>query len=117
MSANKQTVQSYLSASGENDHAALLACLTDDVEWIVPGSFLQMGKPAFEHAIDDDEFIGTPAIRTDRLTEQDDVVIAEGWIRRSRKHGGMMIAAFCYVFAMQDGKIKSLTSYLAELKR
>ena len=37
MSANKETVQRYMDAYGRWDHAEVLACLTDDVEWVVPG--------------------------------------------------------------------------------
>ena len=38
MSRNKQTVQRYMDAFARSDHAEILSCLTDDVEWVVPYS-------------------------------------------------------------------------------
>jgi ketosteroid isomerase-like protein len=44
MSPNKQTVQAYMEAFTRTDHPAILACLTDDVEWVIPGAFRLTGK-------------------------------------------------------------------------
>ena len=48
MSENKHTVQTYMDAFARTDHAEILACLTDDVEWLVPGAFHAVGKAALE---------------------------------------------------------------------
>ena len=48
MGANKATVQRYMDAYPRWDHAAVLACLTDDVEWVVPGAFHLVGSDAFD---------------------------------------------------------------------
>ncbi len=50
------------------------------------------------------------------MTEEDDVVVAEGTVHCARKDGGFLDAVFCDVFVMQDAKIKHLTSYLMEVK-
>ena len=39
MSRNKQTVETYLDGFRKNDHAQILSCLTDDIEWTVFGGF------------------------------------------------------------------------------
>lgn len=115
-SPNKKTVQSYMEAFAKLDHAAVLSCLTEDVEWIVPGSFRSNGKTAFEKEIENDAFVGAPAIKVTRMIEEKDVVIAEGSVRCARKDGGMLNMVFCDVFEMQNGKIRRLTSYLSEIK-
>lgn len=51
------------------------------------------------------------------MTEENDVVIAEGSVRPARKAGGFLNAVFCDVFVMQNAKIKHLTSYLMEAKQ
>jgi len=51
-----------------------------------------------------------------RMTEEHNVVVAEGSVRSARKDGGVLSAVFCDVFEMQGGKIKRLTSYLMETK-
>jgi ketosteroid isomerase-like protein len=116
MTPNKQTVQNYMAAFGRTDHAEVLSCLTDDVEWLIPGAFHLRGKDAFDREIENDAFVGSPTIRVTRLTEEDDVVVAEGSVQSARKDGGMLNAVFCDVFVMQGAKIKHLTSYLMEVR-
>ena len=52
MSQNKLTVQKYMDAFTRTDHAEILACLTDDVEWVIPGAFHLTGKEAFDKEIE-----------------------------------------------------------------
>jgi ketosteroid isomerase-like protein len=116
MSQNKQTVQKYLDAFNNSDHAEILSCLTDDVEWVIPGAFHLAGKVAFDKEIENDAFVGSPTIRVTRMTEEHDIVVAEGSVRSARRDGGLLNAVFCDVFEMQNEKIRRLTSYLMEVK-
>lgn len=112
MTENKQTVERYMEAYGRLDHAAILATLTDDVEWLIPGAFHTTGKEAFDQQIESADFQGKPAITTTRLTEENDVVIAEGAVRAQKATGEFVNVMFCDVFEMQGGRIKRLISYL-----
>ena len=60
MSANKDTVQHYMEAYARWDHASVLACLTEDVEWIVPGAFHLVGLEAFDREIEGTGAAGPP---------------------------------------------------------
>jgi len=113
---NQRTVEWYMEGFNEADHAKILSCLTDDVEWILPGVYHLKGKAAFEREIENDAFIAPPEVTTLRMIEQDDVVIAEGTVRVGRKAGGMVHLVFCDVFELERGKIRKLTSYLMEVK-
>ena len=73
-------------------------------------------KEEFEKHIVDEGFVGSPAITVTRLTEANDVVVAEGSVRTQRKDGTFLNLAFCDVFEMQDHKIRRLISYLMETK-
>ena len=115
MSENTKTVQRYMDAYGRSDHAAVLACLTDDVEWIVPGVFHLKGKTAFDAEIENPAFVGRPDITVTRLTEEHDVVIAEGSVRTTKKEGDVVNIAFCDVFEMQETRVRRLISYLMVL--
>jgi len=117
MSLNKRTVQRYMDAFGRSDHAEILSCLTDDVEWVIPGLFHVAGKIAFDKEIENDAFSGHPTIRVTRMTEEDDVVVAEGSVQAAKRNGGLLNAVFCDVFEMQEGKIRQLTSYLMEVEK
>ena len=116
MTENKRTVERYMDGFRRTDHQQILSCLTDDVEWIIPGAFHARGKAAFDKEIENDGFVGHPTITVTRMTEEDDVVVAEGSVRTQRKDGAFMNLAFCDVFEMQDGKIRRLTSYLMETR-
>ena len=116
MSRNKDTVKRYMEAFGRSDHEEVLSCLTDDVEWVIPGAFHLKGKEAFDKEIENDAFAGSPTINTKGMTEEDDVVIAEGTVTCARREGEPLNAGFCDVFVMHDTKIKHLTSYLMEVK-
>ena len=115
MSQNKRTVQEYMDAFTVTDHPRILACLTDDVEWIIPGAFHIRGKSAFDREIEGEAFVGSPAITVTRMTEENDVVVAEGTVRTTRRVGSVLDLAFCDVFEMRDGLMKRLTSYVVEL--
>jgi uncharacterized protein len=97
-----------------SDHAQILSCLTDDVEWEIPGAFHARGKQAFDRHIEHEDFVGSPAITVTRLSEDNDVVVAEGSVRTERKDGAVLSLAFCDVFEMKGGRIRKLTSYLME---
>lgn len=114
-SANKRTVQEYMRAFSASDHAAVLACLTDDVVWIMPGAFRLNGKAAFDKEIENPEFESKPAITVSRLVEEGDVVVAEGRVRCVKKSGGAFDVVFCDVFVMSQTKIRQLTSYVMML--
>jgi len=116
MSLNKETVERYMEAFRRTDHAMILACLTDDVEWVIPGAFHTHGKAEFDAQIENDAFVGHPDILVTRLVEESDIVVAEGSVRCSRREGGTLNVVFCDVFVMRDGKVRQLTSYLMELK-
>ncbi|WP_353185257.1 nuclear transport factor 2 family protein [Parapedobacter lycopersici] len=112
ISRNKQVVMDYMDGFNAGDHQRILACLTDDVIWEMPGVYLHSGKAAFDKEIENDAFEGRPTIQVTRLVEESDVVVAEGTVQGKRKGGDSFNAVFCDVFHMHDGKIKRLTSYL-----
>jgi uncharacterized protein len=115
-SDNKRTVERYMEGFRQSDHAMILSCLTDDVEWEMPGAFHLRGKPAFDKEVENPAFVGNPIIEVTRLTEEGDVVVAEGAVRAKRAAGGVLNAVFCDVFVMQRAKIRRLITYLVEVK-
>lgn len=116
MSANKRTVEQFMEGYRRIDRAEVLSCLTDDIEWVVPGAFHRTGKAAFAKEVGHAGFIGGPTINVTRLIEENDVVIAEGTVRMTKSDGGEVNLVYCDVFMMQETKIKHLTSYLVEIK-
>jgi ketosteroid isomerase-like protein len=116
MSLNKNTVRRYIEGFNKGDHRQILSCLTDDIEWDMPGYFNLSGKEAFDQEIENDAFIGNPIVKITRMIEENDVVITEGTVRVAWKKGGFLNAVFCDVFEMANARIKRLTTYQVNLK-
>jgi ketosteroid isomerase-like protein len=116
MTSNKRTVEAYMDGFRKTDRQQILSCLTDDVEWVLPGAFHVRGKDDFATHIVDDGFVDHPVITITRLIEEDDVVVAEGSVRAPKPDGAFLDLVFCDVFDMRNGKIWKLVSYLMETK-
>jgi uncharacterized protein len=116
MTENKRTVEAYMEGFRNSDRPKILSCLSDDVEWLIPGVFHVTGREEFARHIVDEGFVGRPAIEVTRVTEENEVVVAEGSVRTERTDGTFLRLAFCDVFDMQATKIGRLTSYLMEVK-
>ena len=116
MTENKRAIERYMDGFNASDHAQILSCLTDDVVWEMPGFFRHVGKEAFDKEIENDAFEGRPVITVTRMTEEGDVVIAEGTVLTKLKGGPVMPMIFCDVFEMSGGKIRKLIGFIAQQK-
>lgn len=113
-STNQATVEAYMQGFRTTDREGILACLTDDVEWVIPGAFHARGKVEFASHIVDEGFTGKPTITVDRYVASGDVIVAEGSVKAPRTDGAVLDLAMCDVFDLRDGKIRRLTSYLMQ---
>lgn len=117
MSQNIETVNNYLEGFRQNDHAQILSCLTDDIQWTVFGAFHLKGKAAYDKAIDGaPEFIDPPELEVVRMVEQGDVVMAELTGRVKRAAGGEMRMSMAEVFVMRDGRIAERRAWVIVLQ-
>src|SRR5215218_1082168 len=105
MSQNTATVERYLDGFRKSDHAQILACLTDDIEWTVFGAFHLTGKQAYDDAIEGSGFAGPPRLEVVRMVEENDVVMAELTGSVTRDTGDVMRMSMAEVFVMRNGKI------------
>ena len=110
-SHRKQAVRAYIDGFRTGDHEAILAVLTDDVEWEMPGFIDITGKKAFDREIENDAFVGHPKLTIERLVEEGDVVVAVGAVEAARKDGGTLRAVFADVFHFRGDKIRRLETY------
>ncbi|MGO4385468.1 nuclear transport factor 2 family protein [Specibacter sp. RAF43] len=115
MSVNKLTVEKYLDGFNKSDHAQILSCLSDDIEWTVFGAFRLRGLAAYDAEIENPAFTGSPTVTIVRLVEEDDVVMAELSIQATRATGEIMHAVAGEVFVMRDGLITERRAYLVQL--
>ncbi len=115
MTTKRAVVERYLDGFRRGDHAQILSCLTDDVEWRMPGFFELQGKAAFDGAIEHDAFEGLPTITVDRHVEEGDTVVTIGAVRAATKAGPPLDAVFCDVFTFAGDRIRRLETYQVTL--
>jgi ketosteroid isomerase-like protein len=115
MSDNTATVHAYLDGFRRNDHAQILSCLTDDIEWTVFGAFHLTGKQAYDEAIEGPGFTAPPQLDVVRMVEQGDVVMAELTGTVARDTGEVMRMSMAEVFVMRGGKIAERRAWVVEL--
>ena len=99
------------------DRPTVLSCLTDDVEWrIVTAGERMHGRAEFEQNIGAPPDVESVRIEITRMTEEGNVVVAEGTVRLSRKDSGSTTFQFCDVFEFENAKVKRLTTFTAEVR-
>ena len=111
----KQAIEAYFEGFRRSDHAMILALLTDDVVWDLPGFRHLEGKPAFDGEIENPAFEGSPDLTIDRLVEEGDTLVAIGTGEGRHREAGPFRFAFCDVFTFQDDLIERVESYLVPL--
>lgn len=115
MSSRKDVVQEYFEGFRQSDHAKVLACLTDDVVWDLPGFKHLVGKDQFDGEIENEEFSGSPTLSLDRLVEDGDTVVAIGTGAGTRTNGDVHRFAYCDVFTFAGDKVRRVESYVVPL--
>src|SRR6187551_1322556 len=107
MSLNIETVNRYLDGFRKNDHAQILSCLTDDIEWTVFGAFHLTGKQAYDEAIEGPGFDGPPRLHVVRMVE----LTGEA----TRDTGDVLRMSMAEVFVMRDGLIAERRAWVIPL--
>ena len=111
----KEVVEKYLEGFNAGDHPKILSCLTEVVEWIMPGVYHKKGIMEFAGEIQNEAFTGLPVITTTRLVEEGDIVVAEGRVTCQLKAGPILTLEFCDLFHFRNGLIHQLTSYIMQV--
>ena len=115
MSGQKDTVQRYFKGFRLSDHPAVLACLTDDVVWDLPGYKTLAGKDAFDQEIEGDGFEARPQLEVDRLVEEGSTVVATGTGAGFRDDGTPHRFAYCTIFTFVGPLIGRVESFVVPL--
>ncbi len=111
MSDRKAVVADYIDGFRRTDHAAILACLTDDVVWMIHGYRTLQGKDAFDGEIENDAAVGSPTLHLDRLIEEDDTVVAVGRGEMTLKDTGRVGFVFTEVFTFAGNRVCRIETF------
>jgi uncharacterized protein len=111
----KALVERYFDGFRRSDHEGILACLEEDVVWDLAGFKHLEGKRAFDSEIENENFVGSPALIVDRMVEEGDTVVAIGTGAATQTSGVVFEFAFCDVFTFRGDAIRRVESYLVPL--
>jgi ketosteroid isomerase-like protein len=115
-SRRKQAVEEYFDGFRSSDHEAILALLTDDVEWNIVGFKRLTGKEAFDAEIENPAFEGSPKLIVDRLVEEGNTIAAIHQGTGQLRGGQPFRFAGNTVFTFQGDLIRRVESYVVPLK-
>ena len=115
MTTRKAVTDRYIEGFRRSDHDMVLACLTDDVVWDLPGFRYLEGKEAFDGEIENEAFEGSPTLAIDRVVEEGDTVVAIGRGIGHFATGEVHRFAFVDVFTFRDDLIAKVESYVVPL--
>ena len=122
MSPNKVVITKYFESSSALDRQAVVSYLTENVERVewadgFPDSGVPLrGKAAFEKNLNDPPGGGRLGIEVTRMTEENNVVVAECIVRVPKKEGGFTVIKALDVFELENGKVKRMDSFTAVIK-
>ncbi len=115
MSNHTDIVDAYMEGFRRSDKPGILALLTDDVAWDLPGFRHLAGKVDFEGEIVNPQFEENPTLVVDRKVEEGDTVVCIGEGQGQMKTGDEFRFAFCDVFTFRDDLICRVESYIVPL--
>ncbi len=122
MSPNKKVVEKLGEGIDRLDRETMLSCLADDVErieWLDgnPNSGVPIrGKDAFIQNMDRPADVIMKS-ETKRMTEENNVVVAESIVRLTKKDGSVFATIKAIdVMELENGKIKRIDAFTAEIK-
>jgi len=113
-SPNKKLVASYYASKG-TDYARLLADDVVLIDWDIGAPLtgaVTKGKAAYVRNRRNREFES----EITRMTEENNVVVVEGFARGAKKEGGTWTVHFCDVYEIKDGKFSRISTHGVDLK-
>jgi uncharacterized protein len=114
MTTNKEIIRKVNQGFVTGDQETILSYVADDVRWDIAGVSTHIGKEAFRKEINNENFIGLPAISVKNEIEEGDHVAVEGSVQCRKKDGGMLDALFFDFYRLENGKIKEMRSYVVQ---
>ena len=115
MSSRTTVIEQYFDGFRRSDHGMILACLTDDVVWDLPGYRSLRGKEEFDGEIENPEFVGSPELVVDRMVEGDHAVVVIGSGEGRRRNGERHRFAYSDVFTFTGDLVSRVESYVVPL--
>lgn len=111
-----EIIEKVNQAFRDGDAGAFLAFCTEETVWDMGPQGRHTGSAALTRVVENAEFT-LPEITMDEIIVEGDRAAATGHMRMTHKGQGFVVDVdFCDIFHFQDGKIKTLRSYMVDTK-
>ena len=107
-----RTLDAYLDGFRAGDHAAILACLTDDVAWEIVGHATASGAIEFDALIDGPPGASLPRLTLDSSLTEGTVVAAFGSGEFEDADGATQRFRYADTFTFRGGLVSAVVSYV-----
>ena len=111
----QRLVERYVNGFRAGDHAAILACVTDDVTWDIVGHATASGSAEFEKLIDGPAGSSLPRLTVERHVEGADAVVTFGTGEFDDADGTTHSFRFADAFTFRGDLVSALVSYVVPL--
>jgi uncharacterized protein YndB with AHSA1/START domain/ketosteroid isomerase-like protein len=111
-STRQSVVERYVDGFRTGDHAAILACLTEDVTWEIVGHASATGRGDFETLIDGPQGASLPRLTVDLTVEEGDVVAVFGAGEFDDSDGTLHTFRFADSFTFRGDLVCAVVSYV-----
>ena len=111
----QRVVDRYVDGFRTGDHAAILACLTDDVTWDIVGHAMASGSTEFEKLIDGPPGSSLPRLSVERHVEGTDLVATFGTGGFDDADGTTHSFRFADAFTFRGDLICAVVSYVVPI--
>lgn len=115
---NKAMLQHVFAETAKGNGRPFVEMLADDVRWTIIGttswSRIYEGKGAVLNdllAPLNANFAGPNVVTAERFIAEGDMVAVEGRNHSVTKAGPVYLNRYCWVFVLQDGKVREITEY------
>jgi uncharacterized protein len=116
---NKRLMKRVFDELAQGNSQALVEVLADDVDWHVTGTTIfsktyrgkaalvnELVLPLFSRLVDG------IAMFADRIVADDNCVVVEARGKATTKTGRHYNNKYCFIFRMEDGRVKEVTEYM-----
>lgn len=116
---NKQLLQQIFAEMAKGNSRPLVESMADDFSWTVSGTSKWSRTYAGKHAVLNELFAALRPHMADRIKTiahrfiaEEDFVVVEARGSNTTKSGKPYNNTYCFVFRVEDGKLKEVTEYM-----
>jgi ketosteroid isomerase-like protein len=117
MDTIKEIVQNINQAFRDNDMQAFVNYCADDVTWNMIGNEIVTGKQGILDFMKGMPVNCEPVLNEERIMVSENGAVCTGTMEMPSPDGSLFKGGFCDVYQFENGKVKTIDTYIVEFKK